>query len=243
MSEPIKDLLLIAGASSSGKSASLMTLPDHPGVMYLNCESGKRLPFPNKFDRYVITDPLQVYEAFDAAENMPHIHTIVVDSITFLMDMFESLYVVNSTNTMKGWADYNQFFKNLMQDKVAKSTKRVIFTAHTLSQLNENEMIIETKIPVKGALKNQGIEAYFTCIVYAKKIQLKHLKNYENDLLVVTPEEEMLGFKHVFQTSITKDTVHERIRSPRFMWKTAETFIDNDAMKVLNRIKEFYEED
>lgn len=243
MSEPIKDLLLIAGASSSGKSASLMTLPDHPGVMYLNCESGKRLPFPNKFDRYVITDPLQVYEAFDAAENMPHIHTIVVDSITFLMDMFESLYVVNSTNTMKGWADYNQFFKNLMQDKVAKSTKRVIFTAHTLSQLNENEMVIETKIPVKGALKNQGIEAYFTCIVYAKKIQLKHLKNYKNDLLVVTPEEEMLGFKHVFQTSITKDTVHERIRSPRFMWKTAETFIDNDAMKVLNRIKEFYEED
>lgn len=243
MSEPIKDLLLIAGASSSGKSASLMTLPDHPGVMYLNCESGKRLPFPNKFDRYVITDPLQVYEAFDAAENMPHIHTIVVDSITFLMDMFESLYVVNSTNTMKGWADYNQFFKNLMQDKVAKSTKRVIFTAHTLSQLNESEMVIETKIPVKGALKNQGIEAYFTCIVYTKKIQLKHLKNYENDLLVITPEEELLGFKHVFQTSITKDTVHERIRSPRFMWKTAETFIDNDAMKVLNRIKEFYQED
>ena len=74
-------------------------------------------------------------------------------------------------------------------------------------------------------------------------MQLKHLKNYENDLLVVTPEEEMLGFKHVFQTCITKDTVHERIRSPRFMWKTSETFIDNDAMKVLNRIKEFYEED
>ena len=67
MSEPIKDLVLIAGASSSGKSASLMNLEDHPGVMYLNCESGKRLPFPNKFDKYVITDPLQVYEAFDAA--------------------------------------------------------------------------------------------------------------------------------------------------------------------------------
>lgn len=159
MSEPIKDLVLIAGASSSGKSASLMNLEDHPGVMYLNCESGKRLPFPNKFDKYVITDPLQVYEAFDAAETMPHIHTIVVDSITFLMDMFESLYVIGSTNTMKGWADYNQFFKNLMQVKVAKSTKRVIFTAHTLSQLNENEMVIETKVPVKGALKNQGIEA------------------------------------------------------------------------------------
>jgi hypothetical protein len=242
MSEPIKDLVLIAGASASGKSASLMNLENHEGVMYLNCESGKRLPFPNKFKKFVITDPLQIYEAFDAAEGMPDIHTIVVDSITFLMDMFESLYVVGSTNTMKGWADYNQFFKNLMQDKVAKSTKRVIFTAHTLSQLNENEMVIETKIPIKGALKNQGIEAYFTCIVYAKKMQLKHLKAYQNDLLVITEEEELLGYKHVFQTCITKDTVHERIRSPRFMWKMNESFIDNDVTKVLGRINEFYEE-
>lgn len=242
MSEPIKDLVLIAGTSSSGKSASLMNLPDHPGVMYLNCESGKRLPFPNKFDRYVITDPMQVYEAFDEAENMPHIHTIVVDSLTFLMDMFESTYVVGSTNTMQGWANYNQFFKNLMQDKVAKSSKRVIFTAHTLATLNENEMVVETKVPVKGALKNQGIEAYFSIIVYAKRVTLKTLKNYENDLLVITDEEELLGFKHVFQTCITKDTVHERIRSPRFMWKTSESFIDNDVVKLFGRINEFYEE-
>lgn len=159
MSEPIKDLVLIAGASASGKSASLMSLENHEGVLYLNCESGKRLPFPNKFDKHTITDPLQIYEAFDYAETQPHIHTIVVDSLTFMMDMFESVYVVPSTNTMKSWGDYNQFFKNLMQDKVAKSTKRVVFTAHTLSQLNENEMVMETKIPVKGALKNQGIEA------------------------------------------------------------------------------------
>ena len=65
MSEPIKDLVLIAGASSSGKSASLMSLENQEGVLYLNCESGKRLPFPNKFDKHTITDPLQVYEAFD----------------------------------------------------------------------------------------------------------------------------------------------------------------------------------
>lgn len=73
-------------------------------------------------------------------------------------------------------------------------------------------------------------------------MQLKHLKPYENDLLVITPEEETLGYKHVFQTCITKDTVHERIRSPRFMWKMNESFIDNDVTKVLGRIKEFYEE-
>ena len=78
--------------------------------------------------------------------------------------------------------------------------------------------------------------------MYAKRVPLKLLKNYENELLVVTEEEEMLGFKHVFQTCITKDTVHERIRSPRFMWKTNESFIDNDVMKLFKRIDEFYEE-
>lgn len=240
MSQINDNLVLIAGASSSGKSAALMGLRNPEGVMYLNCESGKKLPFPNKFLKLTITDPWQIFQAFDEAEAMTEIHTIVIDSVTFLMDMFESVYVIGSANTMKAWGDYNQYFKNLMQQKVASSTKNVIFIGHTLTTLNENENVLETKVPVKGALKNQGIEAYFSCVVYAKKVQLKNLKDYSNDLLVITPEEEALGFKHVFQTAITKDTVHERIRSPRFMWKTEESFMDNDAQKLLDRIKDYY---
>ena len=94
-------LILLCGKSATGKSASLMGLEKPEGVMYLNCESGKRLPFKAKFKQYTITDPYQVLEAFDAAETMEGIHTIVVDSLTYLLDMFESLYVLNSANTMK----------------------------------------------------------------------------------------------------------------------------------------------
>lgn len=94
-------LLLIVGKSTTGKSMSLNGLDNPEGVMYLNCENGKRLPFRSKFKEYTITDPLQVYEAFTAAEGMPHIHTIIVDSLTYLMDMYESVYVLTSTNTMK----------------------------------------------------------------------------------------------------------------------------------------------
>ena len=61
-----------------------MGLQNPEGVMYLNCESGKRLPFKTKFKQYIITDPLQVLEAFDHAESSPEIHTIVVDSLTYL---------------------------------------------------------------------------------------------------------------------------------------------------------------
>ena len=95
------NLVLVVGKSAGGKSASLMKLKNPEGVMYLNCEAGKKLPFKSKFKQFVITDPMQVYEAFEHAETMPEVHTIVVDTLTYLLDMYESLYVLNSTNGMK----------------------------------------------------------------------------------------------------------------------------------------------
>lgn len=241
MSENINDhLVLLGGKSASGKSAALMNLRDPEGVIYLNCESGKRLPFRSKFKEYVITDPHQVTEGFIAAESMPDVHTIVVDSLTYLMDMYESVYVLNSSNGMKAWGEFAQYFKNLMQDHVAKSTKNVVFIAHTLDSLNESEMVMETKVPIKGALKNNGIESYFSCVISAKKMKLKDLKDYDNDLLVISEDDESLGFKYVFQTRLTKETVNERLRGPLGLFDKKETFIDNDIQKVFDRLKEYY---
>jgi len=189
---------------------------------------------------FVITDPLQVYEAFSKAEEIEGVHTIVVDSLSFLMEMFESVYVLNSANTMKSWGDYAQFFKNLMQQYVAKSTKNVIFISHTADSMNESEMVIETKAPVKGSLKGTGIEAYFTVVIASKKVPLKTLKDYTSPLLTITPEEEALGYKYVFQTKLTKETVNERLRGPLGLWDNKETYIDNNMQLVLNRLHEYY---
>lgn len=219
---------------------SLNGLDNPEGVMYLNCENGKRLPFRSKFKEYTITDPLQVYEAFTAAEGMPHIHTIIVDSLTYLMDMYESVYVLTSTNTMKSWGDYAQFFKNLMQQYVAKSSKKVIFIAHTRDSYNESEMVRETSVPVKGSLQSNGIESYFTCVIAAKKVKVNDLAKYKSDLLNITEEEKMLEYKHVFQTRLTRDTVNERIRNPVGLFSTDETFIDNSVQSVLNRLETYY---
>lgn len=238
---PINDnLILLGGKSATGKSASLMNLRDPQGVIYLNCEAGKKLPFRSKFNELVITDPVQVYQAFDEAEQMPEIHTIVVDSLTFLMEMFESVYVVNSANTMAAWGNYAQFYKNLMQQYVAKSTKNVIFIAHTADTLNEGEMVMETKVPVKGSLKGVGLESFFSVVIASKKVPLKTLKGYESDMLTITPEEEALGFKYVFQVKITKETVNERLRGPLGLFSTAETYIDNDMQKVLDHLHKYY---
>ena len=68
------------------------------------------------------------------------------------------------------------------------------------------------------------------------------LKDYENEMLTITEEEEMLGFKHVFQTRKSKDMANSRIRGPMGLFSVKETFIDNDAEKLMKHVKEYYAE-
>lgn len=234
-------LALIGGLSGSGKSASLRNIRNQQKWMFLNAEAGKRLPFQNKFQPYRIEDPYQVHEAFDyAVANPALVDGIVLDTVTFLMDMFETQYIINSANTMKAWGDYAQFFKVMMQQKVVQLDKPVLILAHTLEILDERAMEYKTSVPVKGALKNQGVEAYFSTVVAAKKVSLKELEPYGNDLLNITDEDEMLGFKHVFQTRLTKNTVGERIRSPMGLFTREQTYMDNDAQLLLDHLHRFY---
>ena len=235
-------LVLVSGKSSSGKSASLMSMNNPEGVMYLNCENGKKLPFKTKFKELTVVDPDQIYKAFEEAEKMKEVHTIAVDSLTYLMDMYESIKVLNSTNTMQAWGQYAQYMKVLMSQIVAKSTKSVVFLAHTSDILNESEMVKETMVKVKGSLMNQGIESFFTTVISTKKIALTKMddKVAKSPLYTITPEDKANGFKYVFQTRLTKDTVNERIRSPMGMWDMKETYIDNNLQNVINRLQEYY---
>ena len=212
-------LVLVSGKSASGKSASLRALDNPEGVIYLNCENGKKLPF-----------------------KMKDVHTIVIDSLTYLMDMFESTKVLTATDSRSAWQEYGQYMRRLMSQVVAKSTKNVIFLAHTTDVLNESEMINETIVKVKGALNNVGIESFFSTVISTKKLSLEKLndKNAKSKFYTVMPEEKELGFKYVFQTRITKDTIHERIRAPMDMWKSTETYIDNNLQHVINRLHDYY---
>lgn len=234
------NLVLIGGESAAGKSLSLMGLKNPEGVMYLNCEANKKLPWPAKFKQFSITDPYQVYEAFTHVAQNEDFHTIVVDTLTFLMEMFYSKYIHGVKDGRTGWANYQQFFKKLMQDHVAKAKVNVIFLAHVHAVLNESAMTMEKKVPVMGGLAKNGIEAYFSTVVSVRRVPLLELENYQNDLLVITPEEEMLGYKHVYQTRLTKETVNERIRANIGMWDVKETFIDNNAQLLLDRLHKYY---
>ncbi|RLC68966.1 MAG: hypothetical protein DRH97_01455 [Chloroflexi bacterium] len=235
-----KYLVLLCGESSSGKTASLRNLKTPEGVVFANCESGKELPFPAKFRKMTVTDPMQVYSIFTEAEKHPEIHTIVIDSLTFLMDMYESTYVLGSSNTMAAWGEYAQFFKRLMQQHVAPSTKNVIFTAHTTDVLSEKDMVMKTMVKVKGSLMTQGIESFFNNVISCKKVALDDLKGCSGPLLNINALEEELEFKYVYQTGLTKATVNERIRGPLLMWDRPEIYIDNDVQMVIDRLHKYY---
>lgn len=237
-------LILVAGFSASGKSASLRNLRDQEQWMYLNTEAGKRLPFRNKFDSHVIEDPYQIWEAFDAVSPGGFLHGqrkgVIIDSATFMMDMLESQYVLPSANTQKAWGDFAQFFKVLLQQKVVKCGLPVIITAHAKEELDEAAGVLKTFIPVKGSLKNNGLEAYFSTVVYAERVDTKELDKYDSKMLDITEEERDLGYKHVFQTRPTKKTVGKRLRSPMGMFDKGDTFIDNDCQKLLDHMAEYY---
>lgn len=239
-----KHAVLVVGKPAKGKSMSLRNLSK---VLYANCESGKRLPFSDtEFKEVVITNPEQhIRELFDYADNMvlskenPFSY-LAVDGLNYLMDMYESVHVRTATNTMNAWGNYAEFFRNMMQQRVSVLDMPIVFTAHTRTIYNESEMSMETRVPIKGALANQGIESYFSIVVASKSMRIADLEGYENDLLTITDRERRTGLKYVFQTQLTADTVNETIRSPLDMFSEAETFIDNDVQLVFNRLTEYY---
>lgn len=236
-------LVMIAGESTGGKSASLMNLRNPEGVFYLNTEAMKPLPFPDKFKKLLsgLNNPNDIFALFQKVEQMDDIHTIVIDSLTFLMEMFESMNVLTASNTMRAWSDYGQFFKRLMQEVIAKSNKNWIILAHNTAELKEDGTY-RYFIPVKGALAKTGIEAYFSIVVYARKAPIKELEEleYDPELLRITDRDRAVGYKHVFQVDITRKYADSRIRAPMGCWQPNQLYMDNNAQMLIDHLTQFY---
>lgn len=238
-----KNLVLVAGTTTQGKTASLRNLRDKEGVFYLCCESGKELPFEGKFltPNEGLADPINALEYFSIAEENPKIHTIVLDSIDFLMEMYESQHVLTAKDTRAEWANYQQFFKTIMQEVVQRSKKNWIIIGHqAVEQINELEY--RYYVPIKGAVAKTGVGAYFNVIVYARKVKLKEIEKTKviPELLHITEKDKALGFKHVFQVEVTKEYVNSEIRGPMGLWEDGVVFIDNDVQILLDYLDKYY---
>ena len=239
--------ILICGESGHGKSASLMSMAERYDVLYLNCESGKPLPFKNKWKKVTITDPEDIMDFLEELEALgddnPY-KIIIVDTVSFMMDLYETVHVIGSADTQSAWGRYGQFFPRLMI-QTAKVNAFFIFLGHLDSQLDEAEGYMRQSVPVKGAMAKKGIESRFTTVLYVKKMRVKDIEktNYDGPLLNITEKEKLKGFKHVFLTDSDKTTIGGRIRTPIGMFKDEELYIDNDAQNVIKRLLDYYRED
>lgn len=238
-----KRVALICGFPAQGKSTSIRNMDN---VLHINCEgSAKELTFSIKgkkaFKTVTIEHPDQLIEAFEYAEIHNEYETIIVDGLNFLMDMYETQNVYTSSDTRSAWQDYGQFLKDLMQSVVAKSSKNVIFLSHVDMIIDERTKTKVYAVPIKGALKKSGIEAFFSTILFATVKTLEDLEDISNDLLTFTDEEKKDGFKYVFQTRLTKNDVGLNVRSPIGLFDRSELYIDSDTKKVIERLQEYYD--
>lgn len=238
-----KRVALICGKPAKGKSTSLRNMDN---ALHVNCEgSAKELSFSLKnkkaFKSVTLEEPTQLTEVFEYAKENPQYHTIVIDGLNLLAEMFESKFVLTQVDTRSAWGDYAQFLKYIMQTLVATCDKNIIFISHVEDIHDKNNMITQQKVPIKGSVGKTGIEAYFSTILQADVVPIETLENIQNDLLTITDDEKEEGFKYVFQTKITKDTLGSNIRTPIGLFDKSELYIDSDVVKVIERLNEYYE--
>ncbi len=208
-------------------------------MIYLNTDL-KALPFKSKFLKTIdVADAMDVIGYIQQIEEVPTVTGAVLDTLTFLMSMYERQYVLNSTNTQKAWGDYGNFYRDFIH-AIKSGTKDYAILAHEDTILNEQTMQMESKVPVKGSVGKTGVEADFTTILSTKEISVKKLEAYQNDLLHITDEEREDGVKRVFCTRISKEFIGDKTRSAMGLWKRNELFIDNDLDQVFTRLREYY---
>ena len=236
-----KNVVLIMGKPNTGKTASLRNLPQEQMVL-LNADL-KEVPFR---DRFMMN--IDIADAKDAVDFIRQIEAeesaagAVLDTMTFLMQMFERQYVAPFAGTKTGqtaWGEYGNFYRDFMHE-IKSGSKSYAILAHEDESLNEQAMCMESRVPIKGAVGKVGVEADFTTVLRSMAVPITKLKGFENDLLTITPEEEEDGIKYVFQTRITKETAGGKMRSAMGLWKRNELFIDNDVNLVFGRLHEFY---
>lgn len=233
-----KHVVLIMGKPNTGKTTSLMTIKNQEKYVYLNTDL-KDCSFKNKFYTFNIDDPKDILAYIEQIESNSDIDGVILDTVTFLMDNFEQQYIIPSSNTQKAWQEYSTFYKKVIH-LIQKGSKDYAVLAHAKDVMNESEMILENKVPVKGSVGATGVEANFTTILGSRTLSIKEALKWENELLTISNEEKEDGVKYVFQTRIDKDTLGHKYRSQMGLWAREEKYINNDLQLVFDRLHQYY---
>lgn len=250
-----KRTILVEGVSGAGKSSSFGDIPTdlQKHVLFLNAE-GKELPYAHDFIEFRVTEPYQVHAAIQRLiegkpfkhKNGEEIHPkmVVLDSFTFLMDQFVAQYIKPAEDTRGAWGSYADFIRKLMLELVAKIHIPFIATTHILVNDDMENMEKVSRAAIQGGIgKGNGLESFFTIVVYAKQMRMKDIKDFIADasMLTISEEEEFDEKKHVFVTRPARQHAGDRIKAPRGMFSPKDLYMDNSIPKLITHVNNFYQ--
>ena len=216
MSKPI---IGIVGGSGTGKSTSLRNLP--PDKTYIIDLERKGMPFPMKFP-YVA--PCSNIKEFDAALNDAladeSCEVIVIESFTKYVETLIAL----AQASFKGfdvWSYYTRMIRATL-DKVKHDHAAVIFTAIDeivqIAQTNGDTYNVR-RVKVQGKQHEGCIEKEFLMVLFT---EVKRDKDG--------------NVRYVFQTNSDGIT---SAKTPMGMF--TEAYIDNDVNEVIEKAKNYYD--
>lgn len=231
-------VLCIMGLTGDGKTATCESL-DSKDTVYFNLEpAGNPLPFlANNLRQFAVGDPKEIIAHMLNAANSGKFKTIIIDSQTVMMSVYEVLYVATASQkeTWNRWSDYASLHSNfvLALGTIKALGINVVVLNHMTYERDEDGEVIREYANIKGASAKIGIAAAYTNIVRAKRMPVAALQGYKNPLLKVTEDEEDMQMKYVLQTRPLRGEFTSCICASKGVWDKQHAFVDGDAKQVL----------
>ena len=216
MSKPI---IGIVGGSGTGKSTSLRNLP--PEKTYIIDLERKGMPFPKKFPYIAACSNIKEFDAaLNAALADESCEVIVIESFTKYVETLIGL----AQASFKGfdvWSYYNRRRRATL-DKVKNDHAAVIFTAIDeivqIAQTNGDTYNVR-RVKVQGKQHEGCIEKEFLMVLFT---EVKRDKDG--------------NVRYVFQRNSDGIT---SAKTPMGMF--TEAYIDNDVNEVIEKAKNYYD--
>ena len=164
-----KKMILNVGKTGTGKTTGLRNL-NKASTAYIDFDRKAIKAFPDmdKFREWVKIDYIDhLIPGLTGLEADPDCDTIVIDTLSFALDMFVAQKIDTAADTRAAWGDYKRFYKELIH--LAKSsTKSYIFLTHAKSTYDEAAMETSTVAYAQGSIAGM-IEADFALVAYSHK--------------------------------------------------------------------------
>ena len=216
-----KKIIMVVGEPGSGKTSSLRNMPLEETVYIdIDRKSIKSFKGMDKLKQWVKLDYVDhIIPGLKAIEDDDEVNFVVIDTLSFLLDLFVAQKIDTAEDTRAAWGDYKKFYKEII-NHVKTSKKSFIFMTHPKTVYNEQEMESKTFAYAQGSIAGK-MEGDFAVVIYTRK--------YLNKSGIPA-----FGFS----VNLTKETLHTSVKTPFSMFDEP-TLDDNDIMEVFKAIDEY----